>query len=337
MAIFIVYRVFDLVLQEYFDIISDVEPTDHIGNPIDIVQTAIRNQLGAEAVHNHVSATLQKDDAEPFVRVLQTSFTTVGEFIFSGTNIWLPTAVKAIMSREDATNFCTSLGGDPAVLRMEYTGEGCGATQHSQNAGKVTCSGTLELPPTPTVPPPTPLTTVPPASVRIVSNNKSTFDDPTAKTWFDGFVSIGDLFDIEAANGGATKMSNDTRVHVLDPVDDTVLQTVKFHTSCSQPLFSGDQFGSVILRGFVSDNGASLLNGNSNGFSFRLFDLTNGKVVGEIPFGGGTFALEAVEQIVGATVLFTDLPTTEAVIEIQVRKVDADCFDGKIYHVVLEE
>ncbi len=45
-------------------------------------------------------------------------------------------------------------------------------------------------------------------------------------------------------------MKGSTWVHILD-ASDVVLQSVKFHTSCSQPLCRGDQFGSVVPTGFV--------------------------------------------------------------------------------------
>jgi hypothetical protein len=41
-------------------------------------------------------------------------------------------------------------------------------------------------------------------------------------------------------------------VHILDEQGQT-LQTVKFHTSCSQPLNVGDQFGSLLLDDFVAE------------------------------------------------------------------------------------
>ena len=37
--------------------------------------------------------------------------------------------------------------------------------------------------------------------------------------------------------------------------DYLVLQSIKFHTSCSQPLTIGDQFGAIELVAFVDKNG----------------------------------------------------------------------------------
>ena len=49
---------------------------------------------------------------------------------------------------------------------------------------------------------------------------------------------------------GEKKLKAVTYVSIFDR-DDHLLQTVEFHTSCSQPLSEGDQFGSLVLGGFV--------------------------------------------------------------------------------------
>jgi hypothetical protein len=86
--------------------------------------------------------------------------------------------------------------------------------------------------------------------VVILATNKHDPDDPHAKIWFSGQVGIGSTFDIDARSAGATRLGGNTYVHLFD-LQGNPLQSVKFHTSCSQPLELGDQFGSLVLEGLV--------------------------------------------------------------------------------------
>ena len=70
-------------------------------------------------------------------------------------------------------------------------------------------------------------------------------------TWFFGPVDPGDPFVIDATNvSGKTKLASQTFVTITEiGTDDlNVLQEIEFHTSCSQPLFASDQFGSIRLE-----------------------------------------------------------------------------------------
>ena len=49
-----------------------------------------------------------------------------------------------------------------------------------------------------------------------------------------------------------TKLSAETHVFVYD-LADNLLQHAEFHTSCSQPLRDGDQFGSLKLIDFIPE------------------------------------------------------------------------------------
>jgi hypothetical protein len=60
-------------------------------------------------------------------------------------------------------------------------------------------------------------------------------------------IHIGDLVNISNNSGGT--MRGDTKFDVMQ--GSTVLQSLTIHTSCSQPLNVGDQFGSMILREFI--------------------------------------------------------------------------------------
>ncbi len=127
-------------------------------------------------------------------------------------------------------------GAKPKVLTMRYTGDGCDASQHSQNPDKVSCEGD-------------------PAGASPVRIRASDKEDPgaaDARIWFDGQVALDETFEIDAANAGKNKLKANTWVHIFD-LSDNLLQTLNFHTSCSQPLSEGDQFGSLILEGLIAE------------------------------------------------------------------------------------
>ncbi|MCI0796814.1 MAG: hypothetical protein J4N99_08345, partial [Chloroflexi bacterium] len=127
--------------------------------------------------------------------------------------------------------------GKPVTLTMMYTGDQF-PTSHTQDAGKVDI---------------TPNTNASP--VHIIATNKSDPNDSKAKTWFEGAVPLNGTFDISAALANKDRLSSNTYVLVFTEDGSTLLQSIKFHTSCSQPLNLGDQFGSALLVGFVGENG----------------------------------------------------------------------------------
>ncbi len=124
----------------------------------------------------------------------------------------------------------------PRALTMVYTGLGCDASQNDQDPKKVSCEGD-----------PAGAT-----SVRIIASDKEEPDDRKAKIWFDGVVSLDGSFVIDAGREGERKLKSSTFVHVIS-MNGHVLQTVEFHTSCSQPLAAGDMFGSLMLIGFTPE------------------------------------------------------------------------------------
>jgi len=117
-------------------------------------------------------------------------------------------------------------GEKPIWIDMRYTGEDCTATNTTQTPDKWSCSGD-------------PAYTSP---VHIISSNKNDPTDPKALIWFDGIVNLDEVYRIDAANAGETILKNQTWIHIYD-LSDNLLQTVTFHTSCSQPLIPGEQWG----------------------------------------------------------------------------------------------
>ena len=136
------------------------------------------------------------------------------------TNKWVPNLCGECWPR-----------GRPTYLAMTYTGQTCTANCNVQAAGKVIVTGD-------------PAGASP---VRIVVRDSSS----TGTVWFEGTVALGSTFVIDPSKvvAGATFGTN-TWVQISSS-SGAVLQTIYFHTSCSQPLRPGDMYGSLRLEGCI--------------------------------------------------------------------------------------
>jgi hypothetical protein len=127
--------------------------------------------------------------------------------------------------------------GDVIRMTLEYTGEGCSASNHSQDPAKVECSGD-------------PAGAAP---VTIVATDKK-----GKKVWTTATdVHIGDTVLVDAATAGRDEITGDTRFKIYNGSGDKI-QEIKFHTSCSQPLNAGDQFGSLRLVSLTTTLGGEV-------------------------------------------------------------------------------
>jgi hypothetical protein len=111
-------------------------------------------------------------------------------------------------------------------LTMRYTGEPCQNPLPNPQGGKATCTGALNAN----------------QPVRIVATSKDgkrTYYDSVTAT-----IDIGEEFVISAAMAGQTKLDADTLVKFYNS-SGTLIQTVQFHTSCSQLIAVGDRFGAM--------------------------------------------------------------------------------------------
>jgi hypothetical protein len=113
-----------------------------------------------------------------------------------------------------------------------------GVGRHSQKPDKVECTGNPDYA----------------SPVRILATDD---DDPykrDPRVYHDGEVTLGATFDIDARRARddfkPDDLESNTWVHIF-ALNGRLLQSVGFHTSCSQPLVAGDQFGSLVLEGFV--------------------------------------------------------------------------------------
>jgi hypothetical protein len=125
--------------------------------------------------------------------------------------------------------------GKPQALAIRYTGEDCSATSHTQNPAEVECDDFGPLP----------------DQVRIIATG-----DPGGNTWFNDIVNVGETYPIDALADGETKLRPRTFIEIQDLMGNT-LQEVEFHTSCSQDLFVGNQFGANLIVGFTPFPGGS--------------------------------------------------------------------------------
>ncbi len=130
-----------------------------------------------------------------------------------------------------AGDMCATYG-KPQILTMKYIGGA--ASVNAQDPSKVIITGN-------------PGTTSP---VRIVATNSN-----ASRTYFDGQVSLGGTFNIDAKAAGQTTLETNTYFKVYS-LGGSLLQSVAFHTSCSQPIQLGDIYGSAQLVGFSNSSGA---------------------------------------------------------------------------------
>lgn len=126
---------------------------------------------------------------------------------------------------------CCEDGNKPAILTMRYTGEACGSGSNSQSSDKYSCSGDPGF--------------ASPVYVTAVNKDGN-------KVFFDDLVELDASFDIDAGLAGEDKLDSETWIYIHD-LNGNQLQEVRFHTSCSQPLDVGDQFGSFVLTGCRSE------------------------------------------------------------------------------------
>jgi hypothetical protein len=129
--------------------------------------------------------------------------------------------------------------GKPEVLTWQYTAEDCSHSNNSQARGKWSCADwSLLL-----------------STVHIIAQDSPASGNPkNTKVWFDGVVSFGQNFNMDARNAGQTHLGPQTYVFIYDlAVPANLLQSLSIHTSCSEPLTVGDQFGSLVLKNFVPE------------------------------------------------------------------------------------
>ncbi|RMG46296.1 MAG: hypothetical protein D6718_05840 [Acidobacteria bacterium] len=113
-------------------------------------------------------------------------------------------------------------------LAMTYTGDSCTAMSNTQR-GKAFCEGDAGF-------------------VEPVTIHAADKDDNVVKTFTD--VALGDAVRLTSDDFGSSKLPSDVRYTIETP-DGSFLARVGVHTSCSQQLAEGDQFGPLTTRSLV--------------------------------------------------------------------------------------
>jgi hypothetical protein len=161
----------------------------------------------------------------------------------------------------------------PTAISLRYTGGDCSQTSHNQDPGKVSCTDFSSL--------------VEPVRIVMSKTDGSNVSLDTGGA----VVQFGDIVTATAANAGRSDFDSESLVQVFDG-NNVLLQEIVFHTSCSQPLAPGDQFGSVEVVGFVNADQGQVQLGVEVEYTYEIknigdvdvFNLTvEDSVLGTVP------------------------------------------------------
>ncbi|MCS5637032.1 MAG: DUF11 domain-containing protein [Myxococcota bacterium] len=142
-------------------------------------------------------------------------------------------------------------------LELRYTGGDCSQSLNTQATTKTGCVDA----------------TAPSASpVRVILSDGK-LPPPNSSVYLDqNMVSGGDILTVDASLIPSCSYSGTlksvTGYWVKDAVTDELIQDGFFHTSCSQPLNLGDQFGALQVFGLDSTNGGTVALGSEVEYSY---------------------------------------------------------------------
>jgi len=132
--------------------------------------------------------------------------------------------------------------GNVTSLTLRYLGGDCSDTMNGQDASKQNCwdasaAGTYP--------------------VRLIVSDGAAAP-PSTNTYVDASpIAIGDLVTINASDAGHSSLTSTTGYWIKDAGDNTLRSDGHFHTSCSQPLNLGDQFGPLQVYSITSTGGGT--------------------------------------------------------------------------------
>ncbi len=158
--------------------------------------------------------------------------------------------IEAVCALDVKVEGCVHVPGESdcegKVIRMEleYTGQGCDASNNSQEGKRVKCEGD-------------PAGAEPVSIVVTGRKHKKIFRCKKKKNgiWTtETDVNIGETILVDAAIAGKKRLKPTTRIKVID-ANGNLLQKIRFDTSCRQPLRVGDQFGSMKIVSLTSTIG----------------------------------------------------------------------------------
>ncbi|MBT8137142.1 MAG: hypothetical protein KJO54_09045 [Gammaproteobacteria bacterium] len=126
----------------------------------------------------------------------------------------------------------------PTQIQFSYTGAACPDSDNDQPSDKFECTDLDDADG--------------PVSVTIYkgSNVYANIND----------VMPGDLIEASAAAAGRDEFDSEVEIEIRDP-SGMLLQHIRLHTSCSQPLAIGDSFGAMTVAGFTNDEQGTVRGG----------------------------------------------------------------------------
>ena len=131
-----------------------------------------------------------------------------------------------------------------SYIRLAYTGEDCSSSDHMQAANQVSCidyESTLG-------------TQDPPDPVLIIAKNGKQGANK-GDTLFIGLVSLWGTYLVEGTSTNQGLVGPSLDILILDETGTDTLQFTNFHTSCSQPIAAGDQFGANLITSLTFSQG----------------------------------------------------------------------------------
>ena len=148
--------------------------------------------------------------------------------------------------------------GKVKTLDLRYTGGDCSQSLNTQASGKSGCTDVA-----------------PPSAnpVRIILSDGAA-PPPASSVYLDeNMVSGGTILSIDGSgishcSGG--KLKSVTGFWIKDAVTGELIQDGYFHTSCSQPLNLGDQFGSLQVFGLDTSQGGTVALGSEVEYSYTV-------------------------------------------------------------------
>ena len=137
-----------------------------------------------------------------------------------------------------------SCQGKAISLHFDYTGNGCDATSHLQAPHKVRCWGGADG--------------HEPVDILVYSKHKRWWGHHYRKKIFAHAqdVNIGDPIWVDAANANKPHLPRSLRWKIRSGYH--TIEKGRFHTSCSEPLEPGDNFGSLHLTSLTSTQGGTV-------------------------------------------------------------------------------
>jgi hypothetical protein len=148
----------------------------------------------------------------------------------------------------------------PQLLTMRYTGEDCSNGDNIQPEQLYFCEDYQGGPPT-----------TEGATSYIIAR-----DIKGLKTYFEGFVNVGDQYNLFDNGANLTANMNITIYSSEEQTAETLLQTIVFHSSCSSNLFLKDRYGASQVVSF-ENLGQGLVSCFANvTFAFNIDNVAEG-------------------------------------------------------------